>query len=509
MPSSNRRSPAAFKGILVAGMFAAGTLAAFGATWAPPPAAPTGSNASVPILQNGDQTKYGGLILNDVKPAGTAGAGTYAATGLDVLNGNVGIGLANPWSKLDVLGDINATSYLMDGVTIIRGAVQAQNYFFGRAGNSTMSGIENTGIGYSALASDTTGYDNTATGHSSLAYTTTGYGNTASGMQALFHNTTGAQNVAVGMNALFTNTSAINNTAAGYYALYANMSGGGNAAFGGSSLRSNTSGYNNTAAGYLSLNGNTAGYDNTAIGQQALYGNTTGSSNTAIGYAADVSSAALTNATAIGANARVAISNALALGGTGANAVSVGIGTASPRSSIDVWGGQIDVTGSDFNGTAVVGASGGNAFFSNNTPANGIVVGSSGTVNMPSTLTVASTVSASGYVTTSDENFKKDIQPLKDALQKVLDLRGVSFKWKDPAPGVSDGEQIGLIAQEVEKVYPELVTTDASGKKFLNYGQLVSPLIESVKELSAENDALKANQAALDARITALEARMK
>ena len=82
----------------------------------------------------------------------------------------------------------------------------------------------------------------------------------------------------------------------------------------------------------------------------------------------------------------------------------------------------------------------------------------------------------------SDESLKKNITTIPDALQSVLALRGVEFNWK------KDGRpDIGVIAQEVEKVYPQLVTTDAkTGLKSVENGNLVGPLIEAIKELAGK-----------------------
>jgi len=81
-------------------------------------------------------------------------------------------------------------------------------------------------------------------------------------------------------------------------------------------------------------------------------------------------------------------------------------------------------------------------------------------------------------VSPSDQRYKQNIQTLENALTKLQELRGVSFEWK-----AQDAEnQIGLIAQEVERVFPELVSTDSEGYKSIAYGQLAAVLIEAVKE---------------------------
>jgi fibronectin-binding autotransporter adhesin len=104
-------------------------------------------------------------------------------------------------------------------------------------------------------------------------------------------------------------------------------------------------------------------------------------------------------------------------------------------------------------------------------------------------------IQATNIIYTSDRRFKQHIRPLTSALTSVLALRGVRYEWN--ALGVQRGGtagagQVGLIAQELEQIYPELVSTGADGYKAVNYAQLTPVLIEAIKELKAENDALKA-----------------
>lgn len=90
---------------------------------------------------------------------------------------------------------------------------------------------------------------------------------------------------------------------------------------------------------------------------------------------------------------------------------------------------------------------------------------------------------------------KRDIQPLDSSLDKVTELRGVSYKWKTdqyPDRGFRDTKQIGLIAQDVESVLPELVSTDSKEYKAVSYDKLTAVLVEAVKELKVENEELKA-----------------
>jgi hypothetical protein len=161
--------------------------------------------------------------------------------------------------------------------------------------------------------------------------------NTFVGRYAGNMTTSGANLTAIGYFALDFNTSGSANTASGAYALDNNTLGTGNTASGASSLQGNTTGVGNTANGANSLSNNN-GNNNTSVGFDALIANTTGSNNTGLGYNANVGASGLSNATAIGANSVVSEPNALVLGGTGSNAVKVGIGTAMPAYTLDVQG---------------------------------------------------------------------------------------------------------------------------------------------------------------------------
>lgn len=99
-------------------------------------------------------------------------------------------------------------------------------------------------------------------------------------------------------------------------------------------------------------------------------------------------------------------------------------------------------------------------------------------------------------MTPSDKNLKKNIQTLSGALDKIEELRGVTYEWKDSSKG--SGLQIGVIAQEVEQVFPELVNTDKQGMKAVNYAALVAPLIEAVKEQQKQISALQAKVQVLE-----------
>ncbi len=94
----------------------------------------------------------------------------------------------------------------------------------------------------------------------------------------------------------------------------------------------------------------------------------------------------------------------------------------------------------------------------------------------------------------SDARLKKDINPIYDALTKVTQMRGVTYNWRTeefPDRNFEKDMQFGLIAQELEKIIPELVSTNSEGYKAIEYSHLVPVLIEAIKELDAKNNEQK------------------
>jgi hypothetical protein len=114
-----------------------------------------------------------------------------------------------------------------------------------------------------------------------------------------------------------------------------------------------------------------------------------------------------------------------------------------------------------------------------------------------------------GYITgswagPSDARLKKNVATLTEALSRVLSLRGVSFEWRRdefPDKHLGDGQQIGFIAQEVEPVLPQVVSTDPEGFKGVDYSRFAPLLVEAIKAQQQEIEALKEELA----RVRALE----
>lgn len=111
-------------------------------------------------------------------------------------------------------------------------------------------------------------------------------------------------------------------------------------------------------------------------------------------------------------------------------------------------------------------------------------------------------MNASAFNQTSDARLKKNVQTLTSGLAMVNQLRGVRYDWKDE---LKTGNRVGFIAQEVEKVLPELVVTKKDGFKAVNYAEMSAVLVEAVKELSRQITELKRENSDLKAELTKAE----
>ena len=291
---------------------------------------------------------------------------------------------------------------------------------------------------------------NTAYGTGALASNTTGTEDSAFGFGALFRNTAGNDNTASGYEALYNNTIGYYNTAIGIYALLENTKGSYNTACGDGALGFNTIGYSNTASGYGALNNNTTGKYNTASGVEALYSNTTGDGNTASDY-----QALLNNAMG---NSNIGL-------GYGA-----GYNIVAGSNNIDIGSGGIV----DESNTIRIGLQG--------TQSATYIAGIS-----DMTVSVAdAVVSSNGQlgVATSSARYKRDIHDMGGASACLMKLRPVSFRYKsDP----SETLQYGLVAEEVARVYPELVTRDTDGKlQSVRYLEFTALLLNELKKQAGQ-----------------------
>lgn len=195
----------------------------------------------------------------------------------------------------------------------------------------------------------------------------------------------------------------------------------------------------------------------------------------------------------------------------------VGIGTTSMSGVLQVAGGT---TGSYFATTDYAGGSAGSAVVISTGTATGNTFGAIqsynaggtgfantvinngggnvgiGTTIVSYTLHVNGSVAGtSAYNNLSDARFKKNVATVSGALEKISKIRGISYEWNEKGHSqfkFSDRRELGVLAQEVEKVFPEAVSADKRGFKSVAYSMLTAPLIEAVKELNAKLDKLTA-----------------
>ncbi len=349
------------------------------------------------------------------------------------------------------------------------------------------TGSGNTCYGFQALFFNTTGQQNTANGYQSLFYNTTGSYNTAIGFGELLKNTTGSYNSAIGYGALFSNTSGSYNTANGHNGLTNNTTGSYNTANGDQALNGNTTGYFNTANGYAALFNNTSGYYNTANGDQALFYNSIGSYNTAYG------ANSLANNTAGFYN--TAHGNQALNFSTGNNNIGLG-----HQAGYNLTTGSNNV---DIANQGVAGESGVIRIGTSGTQTSTFIAGING-VTASGGIGVQVFINSNGQLgtLTSSRRFKRDINNLGSLSDRLLKLRPVSFRYKQATEQGEHPLQYGLIAEEVAKVFPELVQYDKEGKPFTVYYHLLTPLMLS--ELQHEHAKNQQQQAELVSEKTQL-----
>jgi len=112
-----------------------------------------------------------------------------------------------------------------------------------------------------------------------------------------------------------------------------------------------------------------------------------------------------------------------------------------------------------------------------------------GVIDSTGTLTVIGDVVA--YGSPSDIRLKENIKPIKSALDKVSKLQGVTFDWKKSDSILDIKEDVGFIAQDVQKVLPELVRENKDGMLSMRHQGITPVLLEAIKELKAEIEELK------------------
>jgi len=266
-----------------------------------------------------------------------------------------------------------------------------------------------------------------------------------SGGVSVYNDGPAAIDVIIDMNGFFAAPTDLNgNTAIGGGTLASNTTGSGNTASGGGALQANTTGGDNTASGSGALGLDTTGIGDTAIGAAALNGGNGGDDNIAVGFSAGISSPdGNSNSIYVGSE-----------GSGGDNGGTIQIGTQGIQTGgtyiAGIYGAAV------VNGTAV--------YIDSN--------GQLGTVP-------------------SSRRFKERITDMGDSSSKLFQLRPVNFFYK---PEYDDGShllQYGLIAEEVAKVYPEMVAYGNDGRIMTVKYQLLAPmLLNEVQKQHAEVEKL-------------------
>ncbi len=181
--------------------------------------------------------------------------------------------------------------------------------------------------------------------------------------------------------------------------------------------------------------------------------------------------------------------------GADASAHSIFLGTGAAIKTITI--GSTTSTST----TTINGGSGASAIALRTVSSYGFAIdGTTGTMTVtPSasgfTISTTGKLRTAGIDESSDIRWKKNINPIMGALEKVAAMRGVTYDWRReeyPESKFAEGKQYGLIAQELEKIVPELVHADDQGYKTIEYSHLVPVLIEAIKELNDKNVEQKA-----------------
>jgi len=408
------------------------------------------------------------------------------------------------------------------------------------------TGASNVAVGRNALDANTTANSNVAVGESCMGANTTGARNTAMGSESLQSNTTGQYNVSIGFQALknsnkdanvavgyeamelstgadscvavgtesLKNATGDDNTAVGRYALNTLTSGANNVAVGYSAAKSQTTASQNTIVGALALDANTTGDNITAIGYDALGANTTGTNNTACGSKSSNQITTGGNNTAIGFDSLTRCTtggNNACVGKDAGDNITTGSGNVCVGHDAGTNITQGDNNISIGNASETSGEAAANCITLGHDLAcvgsNSFSFGKSGNV-------VSNDFDANAsFSRASDLHKKTNIEDTDLGLSFINELRPVTFNWKPNTEfpkhfkDYSETENhmdtevnmYGMIAQDVEKALDKVGhknfggwSKEEDGSQRLSQSMFIYPLINAVKELSAQVKELKA-----------------
>ena len=410
----------------------------------------------------------GSAVITDYLAVGPVGDDIFL---VQISPCKVGIGTSTPSSKLSVNGIIES---MTGGIKFPDGSTQTTattdfsptNEFqtLSITGNDLTISSGNTVVLPSHIVVDTS------------EFLFIDFVNLFAGYNSGVQNTTGNYNVFLGVESGHANTIGNNNVFIGDSAGYSNIDGIRSVYVGASSGRYSTDADYNAFFGSFTGFQNTTGNRNTFIGNEAGYNNTTGNYNVYAGRLAGY-----TNST--GDN-NVFIGNEAGRYYTGSNKLF--IENSSAGSSNALIYGDFDSDQLSLNASVGIGYGPYDSYS---------LVVKGGTVNSLRVYedigqTYAFYVSGDAYATgswytPSDQNLKTNIHTYQNAVEDLLKIRGVKFNWNiDEKSDVTypKGDQFGVIAQEVEKIFPELVKKDSEGKLAVAYSGFTPILIEAIKE---------------------------
>ncbi len=401
--------------------------------------------------------------------------------------------------------NVNATTqFNLNGARVLS-ASGTNNLFSGySAGQANTTGGYNAFFGSKAGQANTTGYDNAFFGHGAGQVNTTGSANSFFGSLAGYANTTAGNNAFFGYGAGQVNTGSANSFF-GAYAGHANTTGVANAFFGYGAGQANTNGQQNSFFGYDAGQDNTTGNYNAFFGEAAGLKNTTGGLNAFFGYFSSYNNTTGQQNSFFGpyagqSNTTGNYNIGIGLGGGG------GLTTGSYNIDIGAQGLPTDANTiriGDYNQTR--------AFISG---IRGITTGVANAVNV--------LIDSNGQLGTlnSSRRYKEDIKDMDHTSNRLMALRPVTFRYQKPYANGEKPIQFGLIAEEVAETFPELAVFNEEGQpETVKYQDLTPMLLNEVQkqaktiqqqeqtalDLKAENEVLKRQNAALAARLTALE----
>ena len=385
-------------------------------------------------------------------------------------------------ASVPVVPTVVASNFKIGTMLIGNGLTEkASNQEFGfQALQAVTTGEFNLAIGYNALMSNTSGAANTALGFANMSYNTTGSNNTAIGHQALQNNVIGVSNVAVGSYALYANTGN-RNLGIGHKALFSNTSGRENVSVGFESNLANSVGIANVAVGNGALANNRAGSRAVAIGHGVMFYANAGevaydNLNTAVGFESMKGLGAYTNTfnlnSAVGAYTLKSLST-----GSGNAVLGYNAGAAITTGSNNTALGNQTIIAATINNASAIGY--------------GASVSTDNTIKLGNALVTsvetAAAISASSFVTTSDSRLKRNIAPLKEAGVVLNVLNPVSYQKRKSLEDSDYNEvEYGFIAQELQKVLPDLVKSRTDGILQVNYTAMIPFLTKALQEQHAE-----------------------